>query len=110
MKPVPLFKPHAQMCVSATMMKADTTNGRLQWNFGFHACFCLTCIQFPPVNLTEERVRPQLVARVVLEAEPLVDLFAQQTLTDGPGVLAKLLRISYRIIQNPLLHHLILHL
>lgn len=70
----------------------------------------LTCVQFPPVDLAEEGVCPQLVARPVLEAEPLVHLFAQQTLADGPGLFAETLRIRYGIVQNPLLHHLVLHL
>lgn len=69
-----------------------------------------TCIEFPPVDLAEEGVRPDLVTRSLLEAEPLVDLFEQQTLTDGPGVLTELLWICYWIIQNALLQHLILHL
>lgn len=69
-----------------------------------------TCIQFPPVDLTKEGVRPELVTRPALEAEPLVDLFAQQTLADGPAVLTELLWVSYWVVQNTLLHHLVLHL
>lgn len=55
-------------------------------------------------------MRPELVTRAVLEAEPLVRFFHQQTLTDGPGLLAELLRIYDWIVQDPLLHHLVLHL
>lgn len=73
-------------------------------------CLKLTCIQLPPVNLAEEGVRPELVTRPVLEAEPLVNLFAQQTLADGPGALTELLWVSYWVVQNTLLDHLVLHL
>lgn len=74
--------------------------------------YCLeqTCVQFPPVDLAEEGVSPELVTRAVLEAESLVRFFHQQTLADGPGPLTELLRIHDWIVQDPLLHHLILHL
>lgn len=73
-------------------------------------CLEQTCVQFPPVDLTEEGLSPELVTRAVLEAEPLFRFFHQQTLTDGPGLLAELLRIYDWIVQDALLHHLILHL
>lgn len=70
----------------------------------------LTCVQSPPVDLVEEGVRPEVVTRSVPEAEPLLDLFSQQTRTDGASVLTELLRINYWFVQDPLLHHLVLHL
>lgn len=75
-------------------------------------CLCLkpTCVQFPPVDLAEEGVSPELVTWAVPEAEPPLNLFYEQTLTDGPGILTELLRIRYWIIQDPVLYHLILHL
>lgn len=91
-----------QMCICAIWCKQTTL-----WNFNVMK---QTCIEFPPVDLAEEGERPDLVTGSVLEAEPLVDLFEQQTLTDGPGVLTELLWIHHQIIQDPLLHHLILHL
>lgn len=69
-----------------------------------------TCVQFPPVELAEERMGAQLVARAVLEAQSLVHLFRQQTLADGLGVLAELLRVGRRLVQDPLLHLFVLHL
>lgn len=74
------------------------------------SCLERTCVQFPPVDLAEEGVSPELVTRAVLEAEPLVRFFHQQTLADGPSLLTELLRIYDWIVQDPLLHHLILHL
>lgn len=77
-----------------------------------HVCFCPThtCVQFPPVDLAEEGVFPELITRSVPEAESFVDLFDEQTLADGPGLLTELLWIRYGVIQDPLLHHLVLHL
>lgn len=69
-----------------------------------------TGVEFPPVDPAEEGVRPDLVTCPVLEAEPLVDLFGQKTLTDGPSVLTEPLWIRNWILQNTLLHHLILQL
>lgn len=69
-----------------------------------------TCVQLPPVDLAEEGVRPELVAGAVLEAESPVHLFHEQALTQRPALLAELFRIHDRIIQDPLLQHLILHL
>lgn len=73
-------------------------------------CLKLTCVQFPPVDLAEEGMHPDLVTCSILEAEPLVDLFGQQTLADGPGVLTEVLWIYHCIIQDSLLYHLFLHL
>lgn len=55
-------------------------------------------------------MHPELVARLAPEAEPLVDLLAQQTLTDRPAVLAEPLWVRYWVVQNTLLHHLVLNL
>lgn len=53
---------------------------------------------------------PELITRLILEAEPLVRFFHQETLADGPGLLTELLRIYDWIVQDSLLHHFILHL
>lgn len=62
-----------------------------------------TCIQFPPVDVAEESMSPELVTRAVLEAEPFVDLSEQQPLADGAGLLTELLWVCHWIIQDPLL-------
>lgn len=62
-----------------------------------------TCIQFPPVEVAEESMSPELVTRAVLEAEPFVDLSDQQPLADGAGLLTELLWVCYWVIQDSLL-------
>lgn len=62
-----------------------------------------TCIQFPPVDVAEESMSPELITGAVLEAEPLVDLSDQQPIADGAGLLTELLWVGYWIVQDPLL-------
>ena len=53
---------------------------------------------------------PDLVTCAVLDAQPLVYRLTQQALTDGFGVLAELLWVGHRFVQDALLHFLVLHL
>lgn len=73
-------------------------------------CLEQTCIEFPPVDLSEEGLSPEFVAGAVPEAEPPVRFLHQQALADGAGLLTELLRKNHWIVQDPLLHHLIFHL
>lgn len=73
-------------------------------------CVNQTCIKFPPVDLSEEGLSPELVAGAVPEAEPPLRFLHQQALADGAGLLTELLRIHHWIVQDALLHHLIFHL
>lgn len=72
--------------------------------------FKFTCVEFNPVDLSEKGVVPELVAGAVPEAQPLLWFLHQQALADGAGLLTELLWIDHRIVQDPLLHHLIFHL
>lgn len=74
------------------------------------SCPKRTCVQFPPVDVAEEGVGPELITAAVPEPEPLVHLSDQQTLADGAGLLAELLRVRHRVVQDPIFQHLVLHL
>lgn len=69
-----------------------------------------TCIEFPPVDLSEEGLSPELIAGAISEAEPTFWVLHQQAIADGAGLLTELLRINHWIVQDALLHHLIFHL
>lgn len=73
-------------------------------------CLKQTCVEFPPVDLSEEGLIPELVARAVPEAKPPLRFLHQQAPADGAGLLTELFRIKHRIVQDALLHHLIFHL
>lgn len=69
-----------------------------------------TCVEFPPVDFTEKRMRPDLIAAPVLEAHPLVHLPGQQPLTQWFGVLAEALWVDHHPGQHALLHLLTFNL
>lgn len=69
-----------------------------------------TRVEFPPVDVTEKRVRPDRVAASVLKTHPLVHLLGQQPVTQRLGVLAEVLWIDHHPCQHALLHLLAFNL
>lgn len=95
-----------KMCLICTYNQ----NKNHRANFTLHRCLKQTCIEFPPVDLCEEGLSPELVAGAVPEAQPPLRFLHQQALADGAGLLTELLRINHWIVQDALLHHFIFHL
>lgn len=69
-----------------------------------------TCIQFPPVDFTEEGMGPQLIARIIFESQSIIYRLGQQPFAYGLGFLTELFWVSHRIVENSVFHVFVVHL
>lgn len=61
-----------------------------------------TCIQFPPVDVTEKWVSSDLITASILKTHPLINLFGKQPITERLCLLTEIVWIDYHPCQYAL--------